>query len=63
MRRASPVVSVVTPFHDTGEFLEECIESVLAQSFDDFEYILVDNHSTDDGPRIAFGTTGEGSCQ
>jgi glycosyltransferase involved in cell wall biosynthesis len=53
MRRASPVVSVVTPFHDTGDFLEECIESVLAQSFDDFEYILVDNHSTDDGPRIA----------
>ena len=53
MRRASPVVSVVTPFHDTGEFLEECIESVLAQSFEDFEYILVDNHSTDEGPRIA----------
>jgi glycosyltransferase involved in cell wall biosynthesis len=53
MRRASPVVSVVTPFHDTGEFLEECIESVLAQSFDDFEYILVDNHSTDEGSRIA----------
>jgi glycosyltransferase involved in cell wall biosynthesis len=53
MRRASPVVSVVTPFHNTGEFLEECVESVLAQSLDDFEYILVDNHSTDEGRRIA----------
>ena len=53
MGRAAPAVSVVTPFHDTGEFLEQCIDSVLAQTFEDFEYILVDNHSTDAGPRIA----------
>ena len=26
---------------------------MLAQTFEDFEYILVDNHSTDDGPNIA----------
>ena len=48
-----PTVSVVTPFYNTGEFLEECIQSVLAQTFEEFEYILVDNHSTDDGREIA----------
>lgn len=49
----TPVVSVVTPFHNTAEYLAECIESVLAQSMRDFEYILLDNCSTDDSRAIA----------
>jgi len=48
-----PVVSVLTPFHNTAEYLAECIESVLAQSFRQFEYILVDNCSTDGSGDIA----------
>jgi glycosyltransferase involved in cell wall biosynthesis len=46
-------VSVVTPFYNTAAYLPECIESVLAQSHGDFEYILVDNHSDDGGGEIA----------
>ena len=42
-------VSVVTPFYNTAPYLAECIESVLAQSHGDFEYVLVDNHSDDGG--------------
>ena len=49
----TPIVSVVTPFHDSAEYLAECIESVLAQDLGDFEYLLVDNRSTDDGGSIA----------
>ncbi len=48
-----PRISVVTPFYNTGEYLAECIESVLAQSYGDFEYLLVNNRSTDDGREIA----------
>ena len=48
-----PLVSVVTPFHNTAPYLAECIESVLAQSYPTFEYILVDNQSTDGGGEIA----------
>jgi glycosyltransferase involved in cell wall biosynthesis len=47
------MVSVVTPFHNTAEYLAECIESVLAQDFTDFEYILVNNQSTDGSAEIA----------
>jgi glycosyltransferase involved in cell wall biosynthesis len=48
-----PIVSVVTPFHNTAAYLAECIESVLAQTYPCFEYILVDNCSTDGSGEIA----------
>lgn len=48
-----PLVSVVTPFHNTDAYLAECIESVLAQTYRHFEYILVDNCSTDRSVEIA----------
>jgi glycosyltransferase involved in cell wall biosynthesis len=46
-------VSVVTPFYNTEDYLAECIESVLAQTFRDFEYVLLDNCSTDASRAIA----------
>jgi glycosyltransferase involved in cell wall biosynthesis len=49
----APIVSVVTPFYNTAEYLRECIESVLAQTLRDFEYLLVNNQSTDGSDRIA----------
>jgi glycosyltransferase involved in cell wall biosynthesis len=50
---SDPLVSVVTPFHNTARWLPKCIESVLGQSFSNFEYILVDNASSDGGREIA----------
>jgi len=41
-----PLVSVVTPFYDTADDLAECIERVLAQTYDHWEYVLSDNGST-----------------
>jgi glycosyltransferase involved in cell wall biosynthesis len=49
----NPLVSVVTPFHNTREFLAECIESVLRQTYENWEYVLVDNCSTDGSSEIA----------
>ena len=47
------MISVVTPFHNSAEYLAECIESVLSQDATDFEYVLLDNCSTDGGDEIA----------
>ena len=48
-----PFVSVVTPVYNMGSFLSACIESVLTQSYKDFEYIVVNNCSTDDSLEVA----------
>lgn len=48
-----PIVSIVTPVHNGGLFLQECIESVLQQSYGAFECIIVDNASTDETRAIA----------
>lgn len=48
-----PLVSVVTPFYNTDEYLSECILSVIQQSYTNWEYILVDNQSSDRSNEIA----------
>ncbi len=48
-----PLVSVVTPVYNGGDFLVECIESVLGQTYKHFEYIIVDNCSKDRTLEIA----------
>lgn len=49
----TPFVSVITPFYNTREFLAECIESVLRQTYQNWEYVLVNNCSTDGSCEIA----------
>ncbi len=48
-----PLVSVVTPVYNGGKYLAECIESVLAQTYKNWEYVIVNNCSTDRSSEIA----------
>ena len=41
------IVTVCTQVYNTAAYLPQCVESVLKQTFSDFEYIIVDNGSTD----------------
>jgi glycosyltransferase involved in cell wall biosynthesis len=48
-----PFVSVLTPVFNGADYIAECIESVLAQSYRNFEYIIVNNCSKDRTLQIA----------
>jgi glycosyltransferase involved in cell wall biosynthesis len=50
---SQPLVSVVTPVYNTEKYLAECIESVLAQTYEHWEYVIVNNCSTDRSLEIA----------
>ena len=47
-----PAISIIVPVYKTERFLNECIDSILAQTFADFELILVDDGSPDACPAL-----------
>lgn len=48
----NPTISIIMPVYNSEKYLRTCIDSVLSQSFRDFELILVDDGSRDSSPRI-----------
>lgn len=48
----NPKITVVVPVYNTGEILRQTLDSILAQTFQDFELIIVDDGSTDISPDI-----------
>lgn len=47
-----PYFSVILPIYNVEPYLERCIQSILMQTFNDYEMILVDDGSTDESGRI-----------
>ena len=52
-KNGKALVSVITPFLNAEQFLQESIESVVAQTYDNWELLLVDDGSTDGSAEIA----------
>ena len=48
----SPTISIVSTVYNTQPFLEQAVRSILAQTFPDFELLLIDDGSSDDSGRI-----------
>jgi len=48
----SDLVSVVIPVYNSEKFLEECLDSIFTQTYQNIEIIAVDDGSTDSSPDI-----------
>ena len=46
------LVSIITPVYNSEKFLEQCIQSVISQTYKNWEHILVDDCSTDNSKAI-----------
>ncbi|MEI6352473.1 MAG: glycosyltransferase [Candidatus Nomurabacteria bacterium] len=52
MENTKPIISVIMPVYNGEKFLKEAIESILNQSFQDFELIIINDASTDNSLNI-----------
>ncbi len=52
MPHNSPTVSVIVPVYNTEKYLRRCLDSILAQTFTDWECLIIDDGSTDASPAI-----------
>ena len=52
LTKDDPLISVIMLTYNRQEFVGRAIESILAQTFWNWELIVIDNGSTDDTPRI-----------
>ena len=48
-----PLISVLIPVYNSGKYLARCLESVINQSYDNLEIIIIDDGSTDKSEEIA----------
>ena len=47
-----PLVSVMVPVHDVERYLPQCVDSILAQGYDDRDVVLLGDGSTDGCPAL-----------
>lgn len=46
------LISIIVPVYNTGKFIEQCLNSILQQSYSNLEIILIDDGSTDNSGKI-----------
>lgn len=58
-----PLVSVITPTYNREDFLPEAIESVLSQDYENFEFLIIDDGSTDNSKEVIDGYMDSGKIR
>lgn len=48
----APAISVIVPIYNMEKLMRKCLDSILAQTFQDYECLLIDDGSKDDSPAI-----------
>lgn len=48
----NPLVSIIVPSYNHAQYIEQCIESIVSQDYDNYELIVIDDGSVDESPLI-----------
>lgn len=51
---SNPVVAIIVPIYNVEKYLQECLDSVIGQTYRDLQIILIDDASTDNSFEIAY---------
>ncbi len=51
-KKTIPAISIIIPMYNAEKYIGECLDSILAQTFTDYEVIVVDDCSTDNSCAI-----------
>lgn len=62
-RKTQPLISVIVPVYNTEKYIEKTIQSLLLQTFKDFEVILVNDETPDNAIALAESMLSQNSCQ
>ena len=46
--KIEPIISIITPFYNDGKYIRQCVNSVLTQTFPNFELLIIDDGSKDE---------------
>lgn len=49
----TPLVSIIVPIYNVASYLKECLQSIVAQSYENLDIILIDDGSDDESLKIA----------
>lgn len=52
MNSSNPTISIIVPVYNTEQYLPKCLDSIAAQTFTDFEVLMIDDGSTDGSGEI-----------
>lgn len=52
-KETNPLISVIVPIYNTAKYLPKCLDSIINQTYQNLEIILIDDGSTDDSGKIA----------
>lgn len=62
MKKSEDLISVVVPVYKVEDYLNRCIDSILSQTYKNFELILINDGSPDNSPAICDAYASENSC-
>lgn len=58
-----PHISLIVPVYNASSYIEDCLASLMAQTMDDIEVLLVDDHGSDDSMQMAKAYVEEHPCK